>query len=391
MNRNLLRLGLLVVLVAGYPKQGWAQGDASSSNAGKPAEKPPADVLVFTNGDRLTGKLDHAAGGNVVFKSDMAGEITIPFSKIKELRSGSEFVALRKGAPGKMKPAGSGTVDFAEDKLTLKPTAGVEQTMVPADLGYLVDAPSYAKAVDHHAGFREGWNGSGTAGLSLVRSTVSSTTFTAAVNLVRAIPSVPYLPDRNRTMVNVVESYGKNTSPVIPQTVPASPAVVVKTNIFHADAERDQYFSPRFYALGDVAFDHNFSQGLQLQQLYGLGAGWTPVQDAKQELDLRGDLHYEKQEFLASANNENLIGSTFQENYRRNLPRKLIFTEWANILPAWNNSHAYSANGFLSLATPVYKRFSAVISVTDNYLNNPSPGYRTNSVQYVMGVTYTMK
>ena len=62
--------------------------------------KPTPDVLIFTNGDELTGALVSAAGGNVVFKSDMAGQVTVGFDKIKELRSGTkaaQFALLRKG------------------------------------------------------------------------------------------------------------------------------------------------------------------------------------------------------------------------------------------------------------------------------------------------------
>lgn len=367
------------------------------------APRAVPDVLVFTNGDKLTGKLERATDGNVVFNSDMAGELTVPLSKVKELRSGTEFVALRKGVPGHIKPAGTGEVTFAGDTITL--TRGTEpaQTLPTSELGYLIDVPTYARAVDRRAGFREGWNGSASAGLSLVRSTVSSTVFNGSLNLVRAIPTVAYLPNRNRTTINLSESYGTNRTPVIPQTLAPSPPVVVQTSIFHADAERDHYFSQRFFVLGDLSFDHNFSQGLQLQQVYGLGAGWTPFQDARQQLDLRADVHYEKQQFIAFAqgtanttngaprDNFNLIGSTFQENYRRELPRKLVLTEWANILPAWNNPQAYTANAFLALALPVFKRLSANISATDNYLNNPAVGYRTNSVQFVTGLTYTLK
>ena len=353
-------------------------------------------MLVFTNGDRLTGKLDHAAGGNVIFNSDMAGELTIPFSKIKELRSGSEFVALEKGKPGRMKPAGTGTVAFADGKVALTKGSTPAQTLPASDVAYLIDVPSYAKAVDQRAGFREGWAGSATAGLNLVRSTVTSTTFTGALNFVRAIPTVPYLPDRNRTTLNIAESYGTSRTPVIPQTNPPSPPSVVQTSIFHADAERDQYFTPRLFSLADASFDHNFAQGLQLQQVYGAGLGWTALQNARQTLDVRADVHYEKQQFLPAAasapqNNHDLIGSTFQENYRRNLPRRLVLTQWANILPAWNDRKAYSANAYLSLDMPIFRRFSATVSATDNYLNDPSPGYRTNSVQYITGLTYTIK
>ena len=59
-------------------------------------KKPAPDVLIFNNGDQLTGKLQRATGGSVVFKSDMAGEVTVSLDKIKELRSDGGFAVLLK-------------------------------------------------------------------------------------------------------------------------------------------------------------------------------------------------------------------------------------------------------------------------------------------------------
>ena len=208
------------------------------------------------------------------------------------------------------------------------------------------------------------------------------------------------MPPRDRTTFNIVETYGKNTSPgAIPQTTPPTPSVTTLSSIFHSDAERDEYLSPRFYALGDLSFDHNYAQGLQLQQVYGGGIGWTPVKNAKQQLDLKVDLHYETQKFItnpvngavvATVPSMNLIGSTIFEGYRRNLPHKLLFTQTANILPAFNQTSAYSVNVNAALALPVFKRLSANISTTDNFLNDPSPGYNKNSFQFTTGVTYAI-
>ena len=358
--------------------------------------KPAPDVLVFTNGDQLTGKLVRAAGSSVVFKSDMAGEITVSLNIVKELHSGTQFVALRKADKGKVAEAGTGLVQVSGGNVMVGPNGGATAaTIAPKDLGYLIDKATYDKQVAHKAGALDGWNGSVTAGVTIVRSTDNSTTVTGAASFVRAIPTVPYLPKRNRTVIDFSESYGKLTTPVLPPTTPATPPSVAKTNIFHADSERDEYFSSRFYALADVSFDHNYSQGLQLQQVYGAGAGWTPLQDAKQELNLKGDVHYEIQRFIVTPGvppspTLNLFGSTFAESYRRTLPRKLVFTQSANYLPAWNNLQAYSANVTGTLAMPLFKRLSASVTTTDNYLNNPAAYSLKNSYQFVTGLTYTL-
>ena len=378
---------------------------AKSQAAAKPAPaKPTPDVLIFENGDQLTGKLERVAAGNIVFASDMAGEVTISVDKVKELKSGAQFALLRKGEKlGKGKtPAPEGTIAVVDGKLTVTPVVYPAVTVSAKEVAYLVDQKTFDKEIHHKAKWYEGWTGQASGGATLVRATTTETTLTAGLNLLRALPGVPWMPARNRTTVNVNESYGKNTTPgAIPQTVPIpTPDVTTLSSIFHADAERDEYFSPRFYALADTSFDHNYAQGLQLQQVYGGGIGWTPIQTPKQQLDVKVDVHYEKQEYITTPVNgsvvtttpsTNLIGSTIFESYHRNLPKKMVFTEIATILPAFNNSNAYSANGTATLAIPVFKRLSAMISTTDNFLNDPAVGYKKNSYQFVTGVTYLLR
>jgi hypothetical protein len=364
--------------------------------------KPAPDVLIFTNGDQLTGKLERGVGDSVVFKSDMAGEITVPLAKIKELRSSAEFAVLRKGTPITKTAVPAGLIKLEGDNLVVSTSNAPQQTIPQKDLAFIIDSATYTKELTGHKKLWQGWNGAVTAGATVVRSTQTGTTLTGSVAAVRALPSVPYLPPHSRSIFNLSESYGKLTTPVIPQTVPASPDSVVKTNIFHTDFEQDQYFSPRFYTLETLAFDHNFAQGLNLQQVYGGGVGWTIIQTPKQQLDLTASIHYEKQNFIqptsvppapapAPISDQNLIGATFGDNYVRHLPGKLLFTQSLTVLPAFNNSNAYSANAAAGLALPVYHRFSVVFNTTDNFLNNPSPGYKKNSYQFITGITYAIR
>jgi hypothetical protein len=362
---------------------------AALAQQSSPPPKPEPDVLIFTNGDKLTGTLVRATDGNVVFKSDMAGELTIPFDKVKELRSSGNFSMLKKGPPSKTNLVGQGQVNVADNNVTV--TAVPPVTLAIKDVGYVIDTPTYDREVHHELGFFHAWNGAITAGATIVRATDNITSFTFGMSLARLSPSVDYLPRHTRTTLNLIETYGKATSPVIPQTIPPSPSpVVTKTSIFHADAERDWYFTPRLYALANAAFDHNYSQGLDLQQLYGGGIGWTPIQTEHQQLDLKADIHYERQSFFAQPELD-LIGSIFGEAYRHDLPHKIIFTQAADYVPSWNNSQAYSAMFTAGIALPTWKRLVASFAVTDNYLNNPSPGYKANSFQFVAGLTYAIK
>jgi hypothetical protein len=366
------------------------------------AAKPEPDVLVFSNGDQLTGTLERGVGDSVVFKSDIVGEVTVPLAKIKELRSNGGFVVLKNGEKVTRTSKRPGQITYADNAISVKAPSSPVETVPVKDLAYIIDDATYNKEVTGNPRPLQGWNGSITGGATVVQATQYGETFTAGIALIRAIPTVSFLPARTRTTFNLLETYGKLTQPTIPQTTPPTPDAVAKTSIFHTDFEHDKYVSPRLYGFAGLSYDHNFSQGLNFQQIYGVGIGWTAIQNAKQELDLKGDIHYEKQAFinpaptLADPNpvitpNQNLVGSTFAELYHRTLPAKILFTESASYIIGWNDFNAYSAIFAAGVQLPVYKRFAMNVNATDNYLNNPAFGYDKNSFQFVTGITYTLR
>ncbi len=200
-----------------------------------------------------------------------------------------------------------------------------------------------------------------------------------------------WLDPRNRTLFDFTGAYGTVTQPGTAGT---------KTNIIHFDAEHDWYFSPRFYFLVDASFDHNYSQGLNLQQIYGGGLGYTVIKDPKQELDLKFDIHYERQTYFVTPNivppppltpSKNLIGADFGDTYMLKLPHGLVFNQGAVITPAFNQTNAYSAVATAGLLFPVYKRFGFTVGALDDFLNDPAAGSKKNSFQFTAGVTYTLK
>jgi hypothetical protein len=350
--------------------------------------KPKPDVLVFSNGDTLTGKLDHEAGGTIFFASDNAGTVQVPWAKLKELHAEEPFAVIQTGAPVRRKQANTdipvGTISIEGDTLTVTTASGTQQIPVK-NIAYIVDQPTFEKNVYKKQGLTEGITGTVSAGVSTVTSTQDSASINTGVVLSRAVPPVAWMPARQRTLLNFSNSYGKVTQPNTP---------TVKTSILQAGIEEDEYFNPRFYLLEQAAWDHNYSQGLDLQQLYGGGAGFTAIKDAKQELDLTGIIDYTKQAFSAIppavAYTTNLIGSSFGDNYVRKFPKSIVFTEIAAINPAWNSPSDYSANVALGANFPVFKNFGFSLGLIDSYLNDPPSGFQGNSVQFTTGLTYAI-
>jgi Protein of unknown function, DUF481 len=256
---------------------------------------------------------------------------------------------------------------------------------------FLVDQATYDKEVLHSPGFFYGWTGGVTAGASTIEATQNSRNFTGSVALVRTIPTPTWLDPRTRTTVDFNAAYGSVTQPGTTGT---------KTNIIGADAEQDWYVSPRFYFLAAAAFTHDYSQGLSLQQSYGGGMGYTVLKSAKQELDVKFDIHYEKQTYFVTPNvvppppltpSKNLIGADFGDSYKLKLPKGLLFSQTAVITPSFNITDAYSAMATAGLLFPTYKRLGFTLGTVDDFLNDPAIGSKKNSFQFTAGVTYTLK
>jgi hypothetical protein len=368
------------------------------------------DVLVFTNGDQLTGKLLSSAGANVTFHSDMAGDISVDWAKIKEIRTGQKFAILKNGVKPNRKNANTevpqGTVTIADQSIQVHPDSGAAPAPIPAkDVAFMVEDGTFHSKVDHDPGFFHDWHGAATGGATIVQATQNTYTFNAAITLARVVPDVTWLTPRNRMTTDFSASYGKITDPSYiqpatpgPPPTPATfvPANTIKTSIYHYDFERDEYLSDRLYYLGAMALDHNFSQSLQLQQIYGGGIGYTIIKDPKQTLDLKALVQYERQNFIDAlpGENQNLIGSTFSANYLRHLPKGMLFNQQVAYIPAWNNLHAYSFTELDTFSIPAYKRLSLTLGTLDSYLNNPAtalPPVKRNSFQFTAGVTYAFK
>lgn len=356
--------------------------------------KPTPDTITFTNGDKLAGHFVRATGSTVTFKSDAIGDLTVDWTKVKELETSAYVAVIPKGVRLRKKQIQTnvpqGTLAMQDQRLRVTPAPGAPSQSVPvAGAAVVVDQAVFQKALTRTPGFFSDWSGTITAGATLVRATQNNQTYTGAVSLVRAEPTEDWLEPSYRTSIAFSESYGKLTQPA---------TGTIKTSIFHAAAQQDKYFTSSMFAFAQADFDHNYSQGLDLQQTYNGGIGWTAVKTAVETLDLKASVSYIRQQFLAAPGvtlppqaNMNLIGSVFAEQYHRKLPRGVILDQSLSATPAWNNTAAYSAAFNTLLSMPVYKHLSGSMSVIDTYLNDPPPGFLKNSFQFTLGLTYSLQ
>ncbi len=360
--------------------------------------KDAPDVLVLSNGDTLHGKLVDEVGGTITFHTDAFGDVAVSWDKIKELHAAGNFTVLdknvKRGSKRHKAEVPAGAIDVADGNVTVHSTNPPPPIPVK-NAEYIVDAQTLDKQLNHEPNLLSGWNGAATAGATLVQATQNQYTVSGALGLVRAVPTVTWLNPRNRTSFGLSGSYGKITQPAYTSNGVVVAPVVTKSAIFHLEGERDQYVSQHFFALAQTAFDHNFAQNLQLQQIYGGGMGWTIFSTPRHSADLKATLQYEKQQFISSpdSGNQNLIGSTFSANYLLKT-RLFSYAQSLGFIPAYNAPRDYSATETDTIAFPAYKNLAFSLGTIDSYLNDSPvsvPPTKRNSFQFTMGLTYAIK
>jgi hypothetical protein len=352
----------------------------------QPANNAPPDTITLSDGQTLMGHFVGASGGKATFHQDVLGDVTVDWSKIRELHAHGRYAVVNKELelrPGmNLSNVPMGAVDMTNQMVTVNPGGGAApQTFGVADVAQVTEEAAFRKEVQP-ASFFQDWKGSVTAGATVVVSTQQSRTYTGAVSLMRVIPADSSLAPRNRTTLNLSASDGSLTQPGSP---------TLKTEIFHGDAERDQYLSgSKLFYFGQLAFDHNFAQGLRLQQTYGAGLGWTAIKTATESLDFKASMDYIQERFFIASQNQNLVATNFAETFNRTFDHGITLTEQLSVLPAWNNLNAWQAAASTALSIPVYKRLAFTLSLADSFLNNPPPGFRKNSFTLTTGLTYTL-
>ena len=377
------------LIAAGLGLAAWLAVPRANLMAQTPPPKPPPDVLILSDDEKLVGHLVRSNGDGVKFKSDILGEVTVSWSKVKELRATGPYTVVGKDIKFGRRPDISklpkGSLDATAKQITVTAAAGAApQTVAVTDAAHVIESNEFEQQVMHNPSLVEDWTGSVRAGLAVVQATQESRTFTGGFSLARAVPIETWLDPRNRTLVDFNFVNGVITQPATPE---------IKTDIIHADLERDEYFSTRrMYGFAQANVDHNYSQGLDLGAQAGGGLGWTVVKSSANVLDAKASMTYLHQSFSGpNAVDKSLAASNFAEAYTHKFGHGVVLAETASVTPTWNMMSDWLANASIALTVPAYKRLNIALGVIDSFLNDPPAGFKKNSLQSTIGLTYTLK
>lgn len=340
------------------------------------AHAAAADLLTLSNGDHLAGTVVRGDANGVTFHSPALGDLHVSWKQVQWLTAGGQFIMVTNDKTWR------GNFTAQGDDITLLPAGGTPVALRANALIEVVKPAVYQSQLEAaRLPPWRGWQGAIAAGFSLVSATQSANSYTVSLAFHRSGGIRLAKAPQSNTQVSFQGDYGSVSQP-------RSPTVL--TSIYTAAFEQDQNISPRFFMLGRAQVDHNLAQGLQLQQSYGGGLGWKPIQNATAQMDLKAGLHFTHQAFI-SAPAARFLAADLTENYRRLLPSAMVWTEKLEVSPAVTKGNAYQASADTALVVPVYKNLSFNIRLSDSYLGNPQPGFRHNSLQFSSGLQITVR
>jgi hypothetical protein len=366
------------------------------------AAKPDPDVLELNDGERLIGHLVSASGGSLTFHSDFAGDVKVDWANVKSLKSSAKFAVLQKGVVldrhADLSKVPQGTISMSDKNLSIDPGNGTPVVIPQANAENVVPQPNFLNAFKTPR-FGEDWHGSAGLGIDLVEATQKSRNITAGVSLQRVVSGESWVSPRYKTLVDFNIADSKLSQSGQPD---------ITTDLLHGGIEHDVFLSSRLFAFGAADFLHSSSQGMKLQQTYGGGVGYVVLRDAHQELDVKGAIDYIRQSFeeptctqlglattclesirkLSQKPGKSLVGASLGETYTRTFMGGVAFHEGLTFIPAFNDSSAWTFNGFANFSIPVHKRLTMTIGGLDSYVNEPPANFNKNSFEFVTQLAY---
>jgi putative salt-induced outer membrane protein YdiY len=324
-----------------------------------------AEKVVLKDGSAVTGDFQRLLDGNVIFKSNSMGTLTIPVANIAGFTSASAVVVLLKNgkrSDGVFSVTASGNWQLQSTNITT--------TLSPRDVVAIYPFDVYMKEnpAGHRRPWRD-WTGVGALGYVLQQSSQDSKSLSISFASKRIEPRLEGLPPRGRTTFRFNLAFA---------TVTQS-GVTTKANTLTSVLRHDFFIggNARNYLFTQGEWDHIQPQELSLRQTYGGGLGRDLVRRAGLTLSIQGGATYVRTRF-DTGELRNEMEALAGEKIGLTLLKRLSINHEFDFYPSLTTAGDYRFNSLTALDAPISKRFSFNISLNDQFLSRPVPGTQSN-------------
>jgi len=341
-----------------------------------------ADQITLKNGDRLTGTVVKGDGKTLVVHTEAAGDITIQFSAIQDIKTDQELhVSLKDGKTA------VGPVTTTEGKIEVA-TKASGMVEVPKEGVTLIrnDAEQAAYDKSLHPGLMHGWTGGANVGFSVARGNSQTENLAVAFNAVHAT-----LNDKITLYASSIDT--KNDL--------ATPSTVA--NLETGGLRYDRNVNPRLFAFGGADFMSNALQDLDLRAVYSGGFGFHAIKSDRTVLNILGGINYTHETYSNGAPvTPPTIPTTYQsygvtnrfaaltlgEELNQKLGKSTVVTQNLYFYPNLQQTGEYRGTFNLGTVTKISKWLGWQNQFVDIYVSNPN-GAKKNDVLFTTGLNFS--
>ncbi|MHC4655793.1 MAG: DUF481 domain-containing protein [Planctomycetota bacterium] len=318
-----------------------------------------ADELVFKNGDRLTGKINHALEGKLVFKSDVAGKITVDMSNIQTFRTDEAIeVHLKDGNVLIQKVVSSKAGRFAIEGTDTVKTQDFDLSEISS-----INPP------------KPKWTGNVSAALTSTHGNTKTEAISASANLSKRTA-------KDRTTLSADYARGE-------QEDPDTGEQKTTENWWRTKAKYDYFFSKKFYGYLDGRYETDKIAELDRRVIVGGGGGYQWIESENMNFSTEGGLAslYEKYENQTDSSTE--LSAQFGYNFDKKLAKNIKFIHDLTYYPSLEKFSDYYLTSTGEIRAHFTEKMFVNFKVILNYDTTPAIDAGTTDTKYMLGLGYS--
>jgi putative salt-induced outer membrane protein YdiY len=322
-----------------------------------------ADQLTLKNKDHITGKVVKKDGDKLTFKSEVLGELIVPWEHVQDLQTDAPVtVVLNSGE---------------STKTVLKTSEQAGAPSLQQINALRDDAEQLAWERRQHPSWANLWAGTATVGFAGAQGNAKTRTFTAGFNASRVTrtdkTTVRFAAIRSSALLNGLQS---------------ETAQAVRGGWAY-----DHNITSRLFLNLFNDYEYDRFQDLDLRFVLGGGLGYIVWQGERGRLDLLAGVAYNRESFSppspAAAFTRNSADAYVGDQWTYAMTSATTIVQSFRYFPSMSESGLYRLNFDLGANTRLFRWLTWNLAISDRFLSRPVAGNQKNDLLYTTGIGIT--
>jgi hypothetical protein len=330
------------------------------------------DQITMKNGDRVTGSIVKKDGKTLTIKSDLFGDVTLPWDQVETIRTEKPInVVLSSGQTIE------GALNTRQQRVEIvAPDARREVPL--AEIAALRDAGeqrAYERLLA--PGWDQLWAGSASFGFAGAQGNARTRTLTTAFDAAR-------ITNKDKTSIH----FNAIRASALVNEISAKTAQAVRGGLAY-----NHNVSSRLFVNGFNDYEYDRFQNLDLRFVLGGGFGVIAWKEERGRLDLLGGGAYNRESFAETAAAPGFTRDSgeayFGDDFTYALNTVTALYQNLRFFPNLSNGGEYRMNFDLGANTKLARWLVWNVAISNRFLSNPAPTRQRNDLLYTTGIGVT--